>query len=86
MYYTTCPYCGAHLDPGEKCDCREEKTAKVSRREEIRKEPVNYVEERNGQLRIAVRGRRSDEEFQHRYMDCSDRCALCFDRPLRRKK
>ena len=22
-YYWTCPYCGAHLDPGEHCDCRE---------------------------------------------------------------
>lgn len=21
-YYTVCEYCGAHLDPGEKCDCR----------------------------------------------------------------
>ena len=21
MYYWTCPYCGANLDPGEKCDC-----------------------------------------------------------------
>lgn len=21
-YYRTCPYCGAHLDPGEQCDCR----------------------------------------------------------------
>lgn len=21
--YKTCPYCGAHLDPEEKCDCRE---------------------------------------------------------------
>lgn len=20
-YYKTCPQCGAHLDPGEKCDC-----------------------------------------------------------------
>lgn len=20
-YYTTCPYCGANLDPGERCDC-----------------------------------------------------------------
>ena len=25
MYYHTCPYCGANLDPDEKCDCREEK-------------------------------------------------------------
>lgn len=23
-YYKTCPECGAHLDPGEKCDCQEE--------------------------------------------------------------
>lgn len=22
-YYDTCPYCGAHLDPGEHCDCEE---------------------------------------------------------------
>ena len=23
MGYRTCPYCGAYLDPDEKCDCRE---------------------------------------------------------------
>lgn len=23
MYYWTCPDCGAHLDPEEKCDCKE---------------------------------------------------------------
>lgn len=23
-YYKTCPECGAHLDPCEKCDCQEE--------------------------------------------------------------
>lgn len=22
--YRTCPYCGAHLDSGEKCDCMDE--------------------------------------------------------------
>ena len=22
MYYEKCDRCGAHLDPGEKCDCR----------------------------------------------------------------
>ena len=21
MYYNTCPHCGAHLDPDERCDC-----------------------------------------------------------------
>ena len=25
MYGYICPDCGCHLDPGEKCDCREEK-------------------------------------------------------------
>ena len=25
MYYTECPECGATLDPGEKCDCKEVK-------------------------------------------------------------
>ena len=24
-YYRTCPHCGAALDPGERCDCQEEK-------------------------------------------------------------
>lgn len=24
MPYRECPYCGAHLDPGEKCDCQKE--------------------------------------------------------------
>lgn len=24
-YYTVCEYCGAHLDPAEKCDCRKAK-------------------------------------------------------------
>ena len=25
MYYKKCPHCGAHLDPGEQCDCHQEK-------------------------------------------------------------
>ncbi len=24
-YYNICPQCGAHLDPGEKCSCMEER-------------------------------------------------------------
>lgn len=27
-YYRECPICGCKLDPGEICDCAEEKTAK----------------------------------------------------------
>lgn len=26
-YYRTCPLCGAHLDPGERCDCRTKENA-----------------------------------------------------------
>lgn len=25
MYYRICPYCDAHLDPGEHCDCQVKK-------------------------------------------------------------
>lgn len=32
--YVTCPYCGAHLDHGEICDCRKKNTDE--RREESR--------------------------------------------------
>ena len=28
-YYRTCPYCGAHLDPGERCDCPESQRARI---------------------------------------------------------
>lgn len=27
MQYRECPYCGSHLDPGERCDCRDKKEA-----------------------------------------------------------
>ena len=27
MKYNTCPYCGDHLDFGERCDCQQERGA-----------------------------------------------------------
>lgn len=36
-YYKVCPFCGAHLDPGERCDCSarepaaERETARTAR-------------------------------------------------------
>lgn len=29
-YFRTCPHCGAHLDPGEVCDCRNKEKAPAS--------------------------------------------------------
>lgn len=29
-YYKVCPHCGAHLDPGEVCDCRNKEKAPAS--------------------------------------------------------
>ena len=31
MYYKTCPNCGAHLDPGEACDCSEKEKGRPVR-------------------------------------------------------
>ena len=28
--YKVCPYCGAHLDPGERCDCKEQQGERQS--------------------------------------------------------
>lgn len=29
MQFWTCPYCGANLDPGERCDCKKEMPPRV---------------------------------------------------------
>lgn len=31
MYYNECPQCGACLDPGEHCDCEEERQRQTQR-------------------------------------------------------
>ncbi|MBQ7119853.1 MAG: hypothetical protein IJO09_06525 [Oscillospiraceae bacterium] len=30
MIYNTCPHCGANLDPGEKCECSEQKKRAIT--------------------------------------------------------
>ncbi|MEZ3506370.1 MAG: hypothetical protein K1W10_05400 [Lachnospiraceae bacterium] len=35
MGYKTCPHCGAHLDPDERCDCQDLETA--AQKEESKK-------------------------------------------------
>lgn len=41
MQYQTCPHCGAHLDFGERCDCRDKK--KPPPRRQSGKRQGNYT-------------------------------------------
>jgi len=43
-YYFVCPYCGASLDRGEKCDCQKERTAMADDTDQSGKEnaQLNY--------------------------------------------
>lgn len=54
MYGYICPDCGAHLDPGEKCDCAEEKDAKVMKYKEQARTFPKFYEESSGQLKMAI--------------------------------
>lgn len=44
-YYNTCPDCGAHLDPGEMCDCKEEHRRLVDMRRRIARNYREYEQE-----------------------------------------
>lgn len=37
MQFRVCEFCGAHLDPDEKCDCEEEREAEDCKQEEKKK-------------------------------------------------
>lgn len=48
MYYRECPRCGCTLDPGERCDCLEEKKRKENKLAEL------MESDRFGQLTMKV--------------------------------
>lgn len=55
MFYRECPYCGANLDSGETCDCRDEHKVKMRKRlaANIRMNDLLEVEEwKQEELRI----------------------------------
>lgn len=55
MHFYICPECGAYLDPGERCECIEEREEKAKRQKEQQEEWQRlFVRESNGQLKIAV--------------------------------
>lgn len=45
MYFRICPYCDAHLDPGERCDCQDKKreAAPLQRERPQDKTPVASI-------------------------------------------
>lgn len=44
MSYRICPYCGAHLDPDEKCDCEEKEDEERCHKRAVYKEPGTDIE------------------------------------------
>ena len=51
MYGYICPFCGDHLDPGERCECREERVKEEALKEKIFEKTFSV--ETNGQLCMA---------------------------------
>ncbi len=54
-FYRICPDCGAHLDPGETCDCRVEQEHMEKEKQRRESEIIKMLTtEKNGQLRMAI--------------------------------
>lgn len=49
-YYRTCPICGAHLDAGERCDCRNAQETNVERQFKVSAEFVACMLELSSEL------------------------------------
>ena len=43
MLFKICEYCGAHLDPGESCDCRKEEAAERCCCKTVAGPPINNL-------------------------------------------
>lgn len=54
MYAMICPDCGSYLDPGERCDCRENYDAEVESANKRGENMTILIEENDGQMRFAV--------------------------------
>lgn len=52
MYAYICPDCGCYLDPGERCDCGEEREREKEKSAEILK---MLKVEKSGQMKISLR-------------------------------
>lgn len=55
MYARICPECGCYLDPGEKCDCIEQREQELKLVAKMNKEIQKLFSiDENGQYRMAV--------------------------------
>lgn len=45
MYYNTCEFCDANLDPGEDCDCMEQRRLNKKIRNRYYKDIFEYMKE-----------------------------------------
>lgn len=52
MKYEVCRYCGAHLDPGEKCDCQKEEQKNIRMIEQYTEE--EFQKTKDGQMRFIL--------------------------------
>lgn len=48
-YFNVCPRCGGTLDPGEKCDCMEERAKEETKKQEFAKRHLR-IEPKAGQM------------------------------------
>lgn len=58
MIYKTCPYCGAHLDPGERCDCdgAKKEAALLQQKRPSPNDPVPSLADRAPNVKTGGRG------------------------------
>lgn len=53
VYKYVCEYCGAYLDPGEKCDCEEER-----KRKNAKYQKMVYEDKKTSQLTFCLERRK----------------------------
>lgn len=66
-YYRTCPNCGAALDPGERCDCRELTEGKPRGNRETAADAANID---GGKVESDLRNRFSTSSLTETKEDC----------------
>lgn len=69
MSYRICPYCGAALDPGERCDCRSEAESQAHGKKR-KKKAAPVLAHRNGRVEKGLPTNFSTDILQNDREDC----------------